>query len=253
MKRVAALLALVLLAGCGSSSDAAAPAPASADPLAVPLTVFAAASLTESFTELGEAYERTHPGAEVTFSFAGSQSLVAQVQQGAPADVVATADTASLEALTAELAGPSRVLARNRLAIITEKGNPEGLRTLADLARPDITLVLAGPSVPVGKAARSALDKAGVTVQPRSEEQDVKAVVQRVALGEADAGIAYVTDVAAADGSVDGTDLPDISNSYPAGVLREAAQPEAAAAFLDLASSPEGQRVLASYGFLPPG
>lgn len=250
MKRVAALLALALLTGCGSSSDAAAPA---GDPLAVPLTVFAAASLTESFTELGDAYERAHPGAEVTFSFAGSQSLVAQVQQGAPADVVATADTASLDALTEELAGAPRVLARNRLAIVTEKGNPKGLRTLADLARPDVTLVLAGTAVPAGRAARSALERAGVSVQPRSEEQDVKAVVQRVALGEADAGIAYVTDVAAADGTVDGTDLPDVSNSYPAAVLRDAAQPAAATAFLDLAASPEGQRVLASYGFLPPG
>ena len=193
-----ALLVLVLLlAGCGSSDASSSGAsPPGADPLAAPLTVFAAASLTESFGELGRVYEQAHPGADVTFSFAGSQSLVAQVQQGAPADVVATADTATLDAVAGELAAPARVLARNRLAIVTERGNPLGLRTLADLARPGVTLVLAGPAVPAGKAARVALQAAGVQVAPVSEEPDVKAVVQRVALGEADAGIAYVTDVA---------------------------------------------------------
>lgn len=241
MKRV--LLALVLLlAGCGSSSGE--------EPAA--LTVFAAASLTEAFTELGTSYERAHPGTEVTFSFAGSQTLVAQVQQGAPADVVATADTASMDAIAGELAAPAEVLARNRLAIVHEPGNPLGLRTLADLARPDVALVLAAATVPGGRAARAALDEAGVVASPRSEEVDVKAVVQRVALGEADAGIAYVTDVTAADGVVEGTDLPGVSNAYPAGVLADAARPEAAREFLDLALSPDGQRVLASYGFLPP-
>ncbi len=251
MRRAAGLLLLALLAGCGTS-PAGSSAAAADDPLARPLTVFAAASLTEAFPALGRAYEQAHPGATVTFSFAGSQSLVAQVQQGAPADVVATADAASAEQLAGELAAPPRVLARNQLAVVTEPGNPASISGLADLARPGVTVVLAGPTVPAGKAARAALAAAGVAVQPVSEEPDVKAVVRRVGLGEADAGIAYVTDVAAARGAVDGVALPGVSNTYPAGVLRSAREPAAAQAFLELVASAQGRELLASYGFLPP-
>ena len=249
--RLPALLVLALLTACGGEAAGTGQS-ATADPLAQPLTVFAAASLTESFTALGQTYERAHPGARVTFSFAGSQSLVAQVQQGAPADVVATADTATAAALAPQLEGSPQVLARNGLAIITEPGDPLGIRTLADLARPGVQVVLAGPTVPAGKAARAALAAAGVQVQPVSEEPDVKPVVQRVRLGEADAGLAYVTDLRAADADVDGTPVAGPTNDYPAGVVRTAAHPEAARAFLALALSPEGQALLASYGFLPP-
>ena len=240
MIRALPLALLLLLPAC------------SADPEPQPLVVFAAASLTDAFTELGRQYERAHPGERVTFSFAGSQSLVAQVQQGAPADVVATADAASAQSLAAQLDGAAQVLARNRLAIVTAPGDPLGLQTLADLAPSSVKVVLAGPSVPAGRAARAALDEAGVTVRPVSEEPDVRAVVQRVALGEADAGIAYVTDVRAGDADVDGTPLPGISNEYPAGVVRASARRDRARAFLDLALSPQGRDVLASYGFLPP-
>ena len=247
MRRLVPLVAvLLLLPSCGGGPDRA------ADPLAGPLTVFAAASLTDAFGDLGRQYEAAHPGAQVTFSFAGSQSLVAQVQQGAPADVVATADTASAEAVSDRLDGPARVLARNRLAIVTETGDPLHLRTLADLARPSVTVVLAGPTVPAGRAARAALEQAGVTVQPVSEEADVRAVVQRVALGEADAGIVYATDLQAAQDDVDGRALDGVSNAYPAGVVRGSARRAEAQAFLDLALSPQGAAVLASYGFLPP-
>ena len=240
MRRVLPLVALLLLPACA------------ADPQPEPLVVFAAASLTDAFTQLGREYERAHPGETVTFSFAGSQSLVAQVQQGAPADVVATADAASAQAVADRLDGPPQVLARNRLAIVTAPGDPLGLDTLEELAPRSVKVVLAGPSVPAGRAARAALDAAGVRVQPVSEEPDVRAVVQRVALGEADAGIVYVTDVAAADADVDGTDLPGVSNEYPAGVVRGSARREQARAFLDLALSEQGRAVLASYGFLPP-
>lgn len=238
------LLSGLLLTGCGRTS-AAPGAPRT-------LTVFAAASLTDALRDLGALYEREHLGSRVTFSFAGSQSLVAQVQQGAPADVVATADTTSADALAGQLAGPARVLARNQLALVTAPGDPQRLRTLRDLARPGVRVVLAGPTVPVGRAARAALDEAGVRVRLVSEEPDVKAVVQRVRLGEADAGIAYVTDVAAARGELTGTPLPGASNPYPAGVLTSAASPREAAAFLDLALSPAGQKVFADRGFLPP-
>jgi len=240
VRRALPLVALLLLPACGG------------DPGPEPLVVFAAASLTDAFTELGAEYERAHPGERVAFSFAGSQSLVAQVQQGAPADLVATADTASAQALADQLDGAPQVLARNRLAIVTAPGDPLGLAALADLARPSVQVVLAGPSVPAGRAARAALDEAGVSVRPVSEEPDVRAVVQRVALGEADAGIAYATDVAAADDRVDGTPLPGVSNAYPAGVVRGSARRDRARAFLDLALSERGRAVLSSYGFLPP-
>ena len=237
-----ALLALLLLLLPACSEDEPGPT----------LTVFAAASLSDSFPALGRAYEAAHPGSRVVFSFAGSQTLVAQVQQGAPADVLVTADAATAEQVRDELAAPPRLLARNRLAIVTEPGNPLGIPTLRDLARPGVRVVLAGPTVPVGKAARAALAEASVTVRPVSEEPDVKAVVQRVRLGEADAGIAYATDLVAAKDQVGGTPLPGVSNVLPGAVLRSSGQAEAATRFLDLVLSPEGQRVLGTYGFLPP-
>lgn len=250
MRRLAALLALLLLAACGGGRAGTAAAPV--DPAAGPVTVFAAASLTEVFQDLGSAFTKAHPGAAVTFSFAGSQSLVAQVQQGAPADLLATADEKSAASVRADLATDPVVLARNRLALVTEKGDPLHLNGLADLARPGVKVVLAGPTVPAGKAARKALAAAGVRVHPVSEELDVKAVLQKVRLGEADAGIVYVTDLQAAGGAVTGYALPGVSNSYPAAVVRGAAHPQAAAAFLALARSPEGRAVFARHGFLPP-
>jgi molybdate transport system substrate-binding protein len=182
----------------------------------------------------------------VRFSFAGSQTLVAQLAQGAPADVLATADLASMKA--AGLAG-SRVFAQNSLSVITAPGNPQHLSSLADLARPGLRVVLAGPTVPVGKASAKALAAAGVRVEPVSLEQDVKGVVSKVRLGEADAGIAYVTDVRAAKGAVAGTPLPGVSNQLPVAVVRKGRD---AQAFADFLLSAQGQQVLASYGFLPP-
>lgn len=232
MKRTALALLPLLLAGCSGSS-----APSR-------VTVFAASSLTQVFTAEGKAYEKAHPGTRLTFSFAGSQALVAQLQQGAPADVLATADTASM---TASGLKGARVFARNRLAVITAPGNPRGIHGLADLARPGLRVVLAGPTVPVGKAAAKALAAAGVTVRPASLEQDVKGVVTKVRLGEADAGIAYVTDVRSAHGAVAGAELPEVSNSYPIAAAHGAGK-----AFVSFVLSPAGQAILASYGFLPP-
>lgn len=241
MKRVAALGALLLLAACGSSGTTGAARPGSRT-----LTVFAASSLSKAFTAEAAAFESSRPGVHVRFSFAGSQALVAQLQQGAPADVLATADTATMAA--AKLPG-ARVFARNRLSIITAPGNPKRVTTLADLARHGLRVVLAGPTVPVGKAAAKALSAAHVAVKPVSLEQDVKGVVTKVRLGEADAGIAYVTDVRSASGAVIGTPLPAISNSYPVAVAKPG---DDAAAFCDFLLSAAGQSVLASFGFLPP-
>lgn len=236
MKR-ALLSLLVLVAACGGSTAASSPAPSDK------LVVFAASSLTKPFTAEGRAFAAAHSGVTVSFSFAGSQSLVAQIQQGAPADVLATADTASMTA--AGLTGPA-VFARNRLSIVTAPGNPKHVQTLADLSRPGLRVVLAGPTVPVGKAAARALAAAHVTVAPRSLEQDVKGVVTKVRLGEADAGIAYVTDVTA---GITGIALPGISNSYPIAVVRPS---PTAQAFVDFVLSTPGQEILASLGFLPP-
>ncbi|MBK5305952.1 MAG: molybdate ABC transporter substrate-binding protein [Frankiaceae bacterium] len=238
MRRVpAAVLAAIAFTG-GCSSDSASGART--------LTVFAASSLTAVLTAEGRAFETAHPGLQVRYSFAGSQALVAQLKQGAPADVLATADTATMA--SSGLAD-SRVFARNRLAIITAPSNPERVTTLSDLGRKGLRIVLAGPSVPVGKAAREALADAGVTVEPVSLEQDVKGVVSKVRLGEADAGIAYVTDVKAARGAVAGTELSQISNSYAVAVVKDS---DAARAFTDFLLSAESRSTLASFGFLPP-
>ncbi|MCU1589462.1 MAG: molybdenum transporter, periplasmic molybdate-binding protein [Frankiales bacterium] len=237
---LAALSCAVVVSACGSDGP-----PARASVASRTITVFAASSLTKAFTAEAKPFEAAHPGLHVRFSFAGSQSLVVQIKQGAPADVLATADTASMAA--AGLSG-SRVFARNRLSIITAPANPKHIATLRDLARPGVRVVLAGPTVPVGKAAGKALAAAGVTVKPVSLEQDVKGVVTKVRLGEADAGIAYVTDVKAAT-DIAGTPLPAVSNSYPVAVVTPGAD---ATAFAEFLLSPAAQSVLASLGFLPP-
>ncbi|MCW2621309.1 MAG: modA [Frankiales bacterium] len=252
MERLVLVLVLILggLSACGGSDASAGRSATPSDPAATALTVFAAASLTESFTALGKEFEADHPGAKVTFSFAGSQALVAQIQQGAPADVLATADTASIEAVKAETA-PAQVFARNQLAIVTERGNPLGITTLADLAKPGRKVVLAGPSVPVGKASVKALTDAGITVAPVSQETDVKAVLAKVQLGEADAGLVYVTDLQAAGDAVGGTPLPGLTNSCPVAALTRARHGTAAGSFVAFVLSPGGQAVLTSYGFAP--
>ena len=244
---VLALLVVTFVAACGTGS-----ATSSADGPRE-LNVFAAASLTEAFTELGDRFTAEHPGVTVAFNFAGSNDLVTQLQQGAPADVLATADAGNMEE-AASLTGAPQAFAGNELVIAVEPGNPEGISGLADLAGEDLKVVLAAPEVPAGKYAQEALAKAGVTVQPVSLEVSVKGVVTKVSLGEADAGIAYVTDVAAARGKIDGIAIPadlNVVATYPIATLRDAADPADAQAFVDLVLSAEGQAVLAEYGFLP--
>lgn len=216
------------------------------------LTVFAAASLNEVFTELAEQFEarqvESGHDVDVLVSFAGSQQLVAQIEQGAEADVIATADEESIAAVTAA----SVVFAQNRLAIVVEPGNPLAIDELADLARADVILVLAAPSVPAGRYAMEALGRAGVTTRPRSFEENVKAVVNRVALGEADAGIAYVTDVAAAGDAVGSVEIPaehNVAARYPIATLSDG---RLASDFVELVLSAEGQRMLADAGFVLP-
>ena len=232
----ALLAALALLSACGTSR--------AADPRdRRTVTVFAAASLTKAFTAEAQAFERAHPGTKVALSFAGSQSLVAQVQQGAPADVLATADTATMARAAGRLTGASQVLAHNQLALVTAPGNPLHLTALADLARPGVTVVLAGPEVPVGKAAAKALREARVTVHPLSLEDAVTGVVTKVRLGEADAGIAYVTDLVGGEG-VAGEPLAGTTTDLAIGSLTPDGR-----AFVSFVLGPEGRRILREHGF----
>ena len=221
------------------------------------VTVFAAASLTAAFTELGEAFMTKHPDAHVTFNFAASSELVTQIDEGAPADVYASADLSNMTKLTdaGNNASDPVVFATNRLAIMVAPGNPLGITGLADLANPDLIVVLCDPEVPCGKYAAQVLENAAVTVTPKSLEENVNAVVSKVTLGEADAGIVYETDIAAAGDEADGVELPVESNvvaQYPIVVTKDAANPELARAFIEFVNSEQGQRVLASYGFLAP-
>jgi molybdate transport system substrate-binding protein len=231
------------------------------------LTVFAAASLTDAFGQIGAAFEESHPGVTVAFNFAGSQALRTQIEEGAAADVFASANKTELEALIAsghiEPDG-GRLFAGNRLVVIMPEDNPAGIATLEDLARPGVKLVLAAEEVPVGKYARQALMNLNallgspyaesVLANVVSHEDNVRQVVAKVSLGEADAGIVYSTD-AMADPSLVTISIDDpynVTASYPLAVLAGAPQPDLAAQFAAFVLSQEGQAILASYGFLPP-
>ncbi len=228
---------------------------ATTPPLSGTLTVLAASSLAESFGELGRRFQVEHPGLRMSILFGASSSLARQLVDGAPGDVLATADETTMgQAVEGRAVEAPVVFARNRLAIVTRAGNPEGLSGLADLAGPGLVVVLCAPEVPCGRLASEALAKAGVTVEAASLEENVKAVVSKVTLGEADAGIVYVTDVRAAGDKVAGVDVHDAHNvvaAYPLAVATAAANPVAARAWVDFALGPVGQEVLAGYGFAP--
>ncbi|MFD9563773.1 molybdate ABC transporter substrate-binding protein [Streptomyces sp. NPDC059994] len=251
---------LVPLAACGKDdddggkkSDAGSDRSSTAAP-AAKLTVLAAASLTDVFKTAGAAYEKEHPGTRVTFSFAGSQELAAQVKQGAPADALVTADTKTMDGLKSDT-GAATVIAGNRLVIATGKGNPKKIGALKDLADTKLKVVLAAPEVPVGRYSKKVLDAQKITVRPVSQEPNVRAVLTKVELGEADAGIVYKTDAATATGKVDAVEIPDAQNAvaqYPAATLKASKNADAAAAFVQWLSSPEAQKILQDAGFQKP-
>jgi len=252
--RLAAVLtvAALVLAACGGGDDDSGGGSASGS--SNEIKVFAAASLTAAFTKLGERYSSANGGTKVTFNFAGSQALATQIQQAAPADVFASADIPSMDKVK-DLVGTPQNFASNLLAIVVEKGNPKGVKGLDDLASPDLKVVLAAEEVPAGKYAKQVLDKAGVSVSPVSQEDNVKAVVTKVSLGEADAGIVYVTDVTAGGDKVEGVDIRDDQNvmaTYPIATVKASKAQGKAKAFMDLVLSADGQQVLKEYGFLPP-
>jgi molybdate transport system substrate-binding protein len=218
--------------------------------------VLAAASLTASFTRLGEQFEAAHPGTTVTFSFGASSSLATQIVQGAPADVFASASTTNMDQVVAAKAATAPApFATNVMQIAVPPANPARITALADLARPGVKVVLCAEAVPCGSTARKVLAAAKVAVTPVSEEADVKATLTKVQLGEADAGIVYVTDVRAAGDKVEGVPIPadvNASTTYPIAALSAARNPALAAAFVAYVRSAEGAAVLGEAGFGAP-
>ncbi len=221
------------------------------------ITVFAAASLTEAFTEVGEAFTAANPDAKATFSFDASSALVQQITEGAPADVFASADTANMDKLTeAGLNGTDPVVfATNLLTIIVAPGNPKGITGVADLANTDLVTVICAPEVPCGRYANEIFTNAGVTVTPDSLEQNVRGVVTKVTAGEADAGIVYVTDVTAAGDDAAMVEIPadiNVVAQYPIATVKDSASPEAGEAFIDFLTGADGQAIMSEYGFGAP-
>jgi molybdate transport system substrate-binding protein len=241
---------------------AAATAPAA---FAETVRVFAAASLTDAFRDVASLYETQHPGDTVELNFAGSQVLHTQIEQGAPADVFASADLVHADALKAAgLMGPYTVFARNKLVVVIPAGSRKVSR-LQDVARPGVKVLVTGPTVPVGRYTTQVLAKLGAAglygddFQSRaqanvvSQETNVRAVLSKVALGEADAGFVYVTDAAAAAQKVQSIEIPERYNvvaTYPIGLVTKSATPTQAKAFMDLVLGQEGQAILRKYGFV---
>jgi molybdate transport system substrate-binding protein len=255
--RIAAAAVLVaLLAGCaggtGGGGSAAPPAPEERT-----LTVFAAASLTEVFDELEPRYEQVHPGVDVVFNYGASSDLAQQIVNGAPADLFAAANTSTMTTVSDAglLDGGSSVFATNVLEIVTPPGNPAGIASFADLARPGLKVVVCAPQVPCGAAADKIEQAIGVTLNPVSEEPDVKSTLGKVTTGNADAGLVYATDVHAAGDDVEGIEFPEATlsvNSYPIAVIAKAPAADLARAFQELVTGAEGRAVLGSAGFGSP-
>ena len=255
-------IVVLLLAGCGDDDDAttgsaeSTPSTTAAPPvdaLEGTVTVVAASSLTVAFGDIEQAFEAEHDGVDVEVSFDGSAKLATAIIEGAPADLFASADEANLAKVADEglVDGEPSIFATNVLQIVVPAGNPLGIDSLDDLTTPDVKLSLCGAEVPCGKYAAQAFEQAGLAVPPAGDQENVKGVLTQVQLGEADAGIVYLTDVLAAE-DVEGIDLAtdqQIEATYPAAVLADASNPEAAAAFLAFLTGEEAQSILESFGF----
>ncbi|TQJ56322.1 molybdate ABC transporter substrate-binding protein [Streptomyces sp. NBC_00080] len=263
--QVAALgvTALLALSACSSSDDSSSTnagtsaAASASDQLSGTVTVFAAASLEESFTTLGKEFEKAHPGTKVTFSFGGSDSLAASITGGAPADVFASASPKTMAIVTdaGDASGTPTTFVRNQLEIATLPGNPDKIASLKSLTKSSLKVVLCDKTVPCGAAAQKALEASKLKLTPVSYEQDVKAALTKVELKEADAAVVYKTDVHAAGDKVEGVEFPESSdaiNDYPIVRLKDAQNTAAAKAFIALVQSAEGQKVLTEAGFLQP-
>lgn len=263
IRNAAGLLAVgasltMVLAGCGGSdgsgtggTSGAAPAPPQT------LTVFAAASLTSTFQEMEKRFETDNPGTDVKLNFAGSSTLATQIDQGAPADVFASADKNNMQKVVqaGNNAAPPVTFATNTLQIAVAPGNPKAISSLADLTKPGVRTVVCAPQVPCGTATQKVATAAGVTLTPVSEEQDVKSVLNKVITGNADAGLVYVTDVNDAGGKVDGVPFPQADqavNTYPIAVLKNAQNKDLAEKWVQLVTGEAGKKILQAAGFGTP-
>lgn len=259
-----------LLAACAGAPPQSTQPTTESAPVALSgeLTVFAAASLTEAFTAIGISFEQANPGTKVTYSFAGSQQLAAQIGEGAPADVFASANAAQMQVAVESgriNADAVQTFARNRLVLITPADNPAGITALADLIKPDVRLVIADSAVPVGRYTLDVFAKAGtlpeytanysatVLANVVSYEEDVRSVLAKIALGEGDAGIVYSTDAAIDPDAVQQIAIPDALNTiaaYPFAPLNDSPNAALAQAFIEYVLSERGQSILRQYGFI---
>lgn len=252
----AAVMAVAVSAAC-ASDDSGESAATTESAAGESITVFAAASLKNTFTEIGELYEAENPGSSVEFNFAGSSDLVAQLQQGASADVFASADTANMTKATDSglVDGEPVDFASNTLTIVVAPGNPKGITALADLTADGTLLVTCAQQVPSGAATTKVEEAAGVDLTPVSEESSVTDVLNKVTSGQADAGLVYVTDAASAGDQV--TEVPFVEsdgvvNVYPIAVLSDSGSSASAQAFVDLVTGAQGRAVLEEAGFAQP-
>jgi molybdate transport system substrate-binding protein len=240
----------------GSAADPSGSAASAAPAAPGTLTVFAAASLKATFTEIGTIFQQQNPGTTVTFNFAGSSDLVTQITAGAPADVFASADENNMNKATTAgvVAGTPVNFASNILTIVTQPGNPKGITGFADLAKTDLQVVICAPQVPCGSATKQVEANTGVALTPVSEESSVTDVLNKVQTGQADAGLVYVTDAKNAGDKVTEVPFPEaaaVVNVYPIAALTGATQPGLATQFIELVTGPDGQQVLKDAGFQP--
>ena len=256
--RLACVLSTILLAGltaCGSGSQSG--SSSSSAPAGGSLSVYAAASLKKSFTDLGQQFTAANPGWKVDFTFAGSSDLVTQLTQGAKADVFASADTKNMDKADKAglLSGAPVNFASNTLVIVTPPGNPKKIASFADLAKPGLAVVVCAPQVPCGSATKTVETATKVTLNPVSEESQVTDVLTKVTTGQADAGLVYVTDAIGAKDKVTEVDFAESAtavNTYPIAVLKTAGNADEAKKFIDLVTGPAGQKTLSQAGFAKP-
>lgn len=260
---VALLTASALLAACGAdpggdtaNPDDDGPSAATAEGFAGRITIFAAASLADTFTTLGEKFEEANPSATITVNFGPSSGLAAQIAEGAPADVFASASVKNMaEVVDAGAGDPPTVFARNHMAIAVPPDNPANITALADLASPAVKVALCQPDVPCGTAAATVFANAGIVVDPVTLESDVRATLTKVQIGEVDAGVVYVTDVLAAGAKVTGIAIPadvNATTSYPIATISASKTPALARGFVEYVLSDDGAAVLAAAGFETP-